>query len=140
MKKLLFSLACLTCLFATNYATASTYKVDEVAVEQLFSASNDVTFTASEEAFAMMNPSSQALTKGDQTVGGYLVRAFFCGGFGLHRKYMGTGGKNLFWLYFCTAGGIGVVTTVDFCWVLFKGAAAMDKYADNSKFIVWAGN
>ena len=93
MKKLLFSLAFLTCLFATNLASASTYKVDEATVDQLFSASDDVTFTASEEAYALMNPSTQALTKGDKTVGGFLLRAFFCGGFALHRYYMGTGGK-----------------------------------------------
>jgi TM2 domain-containing membrane protein YozV len=42
-----------------------------------------------------MNPSSQALTKGDKTVGGYLLRAFFCGSFALHRSYMGTGGKSI---------------------------------------------
>jgi hypothetical protein len=84
MKKLLFSLAFFTCLFATNLASASTYKVDEAAVDQLFSASDDVTFTASEEAYALMNPSTQAVTK-DKTVGGYLLRAFFCGEFALHR-------------------------------------------------------
>lgn len=140
MKKLLFSMAFLACLFATNLASASNYKVDEATVDQLFSASDDVTFTASEEAYAMMNPSSQAVTKGGKTVGGYLIRAFFCGSFALHRSYMGTGGKSLFWHYFCTAGGLGVITTVDFCWVLFKGSDAMNKYSDNSKWVVWAGN
>ncbi len=139
MKKILFSLACLTCLFTTNFASASAYKVDEVAVDQLFSASDDVTFTASEEASALMNPSSQALTKGDKTVGGYLVRAFFCGSFALHRKYMGNGGKKLFWYYFCIPVVGEFTACVDFWWVVFKGSDAMDKYADNSKFIVWAG-
>jgi hypothetical protein len=50
MKKLLFSMAFLACLFATNLASASNYKVDEASVDQLFSASDDITFTASEEA------------------------------------------------------------------------------------------
>ena len=140
MKKLLFSLAFFTCLFATNLASASTYKVDEVAVDQLFSASDDVTFTASEEAYALMNPSTQAVTKGDKTVGGYLLRAFFCGEFALHRYYMGTGGKKLFWYYFCIPVVGGVTACVDFWWVVFKGSDAMNKYADNSKFIVWTGN
>jgi hypothetical protein len=139
MKKLLFSLAFFTCLFATNLSSASTYKVDEAAVDQLFSASDDVTFTASEEAYALMNPSTQAVTKGDKTVGGYLIRVIFCSEFALHRSYMGTGGRNLFWYYFCTGGGFGVVSCVDFWWVVFKGSDAMNKYADNSKFIVWTG-
>jgi TM2 domain-containing membrane protein YozV len=139
MKKLLFSLAFFTCLFATNLASASTYKVDEAAVDQLFSASDDVTFTASEEAYALMNPSTQAVTK-DKTVGGYLLRAFFCGEFALHRYYMGTGGKKLFWYYFCIPVVGGVTACVDFWWVVFKGSDAMNKYADNSKFIVWTGN
>jgi len=140
MKKLLFSLAFFTCLFATNHASASNYKVDELAVDQLFSASEDVSFTASEEAYAMMNPSTQAITKGDKTVVGYLIRAFLCGSFALHRYYMGTGGKQLFWYYFCIPVVGGVTACVDFWWVVFKGSDAMNKYSDNSKFIVWTGN
>jgi TM2 domain-containing membrane protein YozV len=104
----------------------------------MFSSADDVTFSASEEAYALMNP-AQSAVKGDKTVIGYLVRAFFCGEFALHRYYMGTGGKALFWYYFCIPVVGGVAGFVDFWWVVFKGEEAMNKYADNPKFLVWTG-
>jgi hypothetical protein len=140
MKKLLFSMAFLACLFATNLASASNYKVDEATVDQLFSASDDVTFTASEEAYAMMNPSSQAVTKGGKTVGGYLIRAFFLRWFCFTSFLHGYRWQIIILALLLYSWWFGVITTVDFWWVLFKGSDAMNKYSDNSKWVVWAGN
>ena len=125
-------------ILVTNFASASTYKVDDAAVDQMFLSADDVTFSASEEAYALMNP-AQAAVKGDKTVSGFLVRAFFCGIFAVHRSYMGTGGKTLFWYYFCIPVVGEVAAIVDFFWVVFKGEDALNKFADNSKYLVWTG-
>lgn len=138
MKILLFKIMFVAGILVTNFASANTYKVDDAAVDQMFSSADDVTFSASEEAYALMNP-AQTAVKGDKTVIGFLVRAWFCGGFALHRYYMGTGGKALFWYYFCIPVVGGVAGFVDFWWVVFKGEEAMNKYADNPKFLVWTG-
>jgi hypothetical protein len=136
MKKLLLIPAFMVCLLTSSFA--SNYKVDEANVDQLFASSEDVTLTAADEAYSLMNTTSSIKAEGEKTVGGFLVRAFFCGGFALHRYYMGTDGKQLFWYYFCIPVMGGVAGCVDFWWVVFKGKEAMDKYTNNGKFLVWA--
>ncbi len=132
-----------TSLSLVNAVAGNNYKVDDTAIDQLFEQSVDVSYTANED-FATLN--SENLTSnlssvnaaGEKTVGGFLIRAWFCGGFALHRYYMGTGGKQLFWYYFCIPVVGGVTGCVDFWWVVFKGQEALSKYADNPKFIVWS--
>jgi hypothetical protein len=126
-------------LFAfTGSSFASGYKLDEASVDNLFATANDVTLTAAVEAQDLSNAfGTSSVTADAKTVGGFLVRAFFCGGFALHRSYMGTGGKTLFWHYFCIPVVGGVTACVDFWWVVFKGEDAMNKFANNSKFMVW---
>ena len=81
-----------------------------------------------------------AMRRKIQSLDGGCHRAFFCGGIALHRDYMGTGGKSMWWFYLCVPVAGGVDACVDFWWVVFKGSEAMDKYKDNSKFFVWTGN
>jgi TM2 domain-containing membrane protein YozV len=136
MKKLILGLALIGGLFTTNFASASAYKADDASIDVLFDNSIDITTTVNEMALgSMMAPQS---VTGDQSVGGYLVRSLFCGFIGLHRSYMGTGGKSVWWFYLCL-GGLGITNCFDFWWVVFKGSDAMEKYRDNGKLMVWAG-
>lgn len=138
MKKFILGLALIGGLFTANFASASSYKADDVSIDVLFDNSVDVTSTVNEMALgSMMSP--QTVT-GDQTVGGYLVRSFFCGFIGLHRSYMGTAGNTVWWWYFCVPVLGGVTNCFDFWWVVFKGDDALSKYKDNGKLMVWAGN
>jgi|ERR1035437_1572321 hypothetical protein len=145
MKKIILSVALAAGLFFTSNASESNYILDEQAVDQQISQATEVSFDNAVADFSVFN--SQALSSsiaikgggGSQTKSGYLIRAFFCGSFALHRSYMGTGGKSLWWFYLCVPGVGGVDACVDFWWVIFK-SDALNKYKDNSKFFVWAGN
>ncbi|MBW8050794.1 MAG: hypothetical protein FVQ77_10760 [Cytophagales bacterium] len=140
MKKL-SALLLLVCLTVSITFAANNYKIDDVAIDQLFVQSEDVTLTLTDELSSLTSIISinmMALPEG-KTVGGYLLRAYFCGFFALHRSYMGTGDKNLFFLYFCVPVASSIAAFVDFWWVVFKGEEALNKYTDNPKWFVWAG-
>jgi hypothetical protein len=142
MKKIITLCAVAGLSFATALAGNSNYKVDDASIDQLFAQSEDISMTASTD-FALQNTNLAANLSsvnggGEKTVGGFLIRAWFCGFIALHRSYMGTGGKTLWYYYFCIPVMGGVTSCVDFWWVVFKGKDALNKYKDNSKFIVWA--
>jgi TM2 domain-containing membrane protein YozV len=63
--------------------------------------------------------------------------AFFLGGLGIHRFYMGT--KTMTGIgYILTCGGLGIVSLVD--WILLLVGVInddIDKYVDNPKFFMW---
>lgn len=142
MKKIILSFALVAGLFFTSNASESNYILDEQAVDQQISQATEVSFDNAAtdlSAFNQFASSSLVIKGGEQTKMGYLLRAFFCGSIALHRSYMGTGGKSLWWFYLCVPGAGGVDACVDFWWVVFKGDAALSKYKDNSKFFVWAG-
>ncbi|MBT3647181.1 MAG: hypothetical protein HN542_02955 [Flavobacteriales bacterium] len=124
----------LSCLLALGVlgGFANSYKLDEAAIENAFAASEDITWTAQD-----LNINSSAASFADQSTGGFLLRSFFCGFIALHRSYMGTGGKTLWYYYLCIPVLGGVANLVDFCGVLFKGDEFMAKYKDNPKFLVW---
>jgi hypothetical protein len=145
MKKLFLTLGLAAGMLFTSQASESNYILDEQGVDQLIAQSTEVSFdNAVSDILSFDAQSNQLLVApkggGSQTVGGYLIRAFFCGGFALHRYYMGTGGKSLWWFYLCVPVVGGVDACVDFWWVVFKGSEAMNKYKDNPKFFVWAGD
>jgi hypothetical protein len=145
MKKIILSVALAAGLFFTSSASESNYILDEQSVNQQISQATEMSFDNAVADLSVLNSQATASSiaikgGGSQTVGGYLLRAFFCGGIALHRYYMGTGGKSLWWFYFCVPVVGGVDGCVDFWWVVFKGSEAMNKYKDNSKFFVWAGN
>ncbi len=138
MKKLLFILG----FFAvSSFAFASTdkYKVNDAAVDQLFAQSQDISSSVADEmTLANVNQPASVQAAGGQTVGGYLIRCFFCGGIALHRKYMGGDWGSLWWKYFCVPVAGGVAACGDFWWVVFKGNSALSKYKGNDKWFVWA--
>lgn len=137
MKKIFLLSAMVVGLFTSSFASNNNYKIAEANIDQLFASSEDVTLNATDEAYSLMN-STASIKAGDaKTVTGFLLRAFFCGEFALHRSYMGTGGKQLLWYYFCIPVVGGVTGCVDFWWVVIDGEDAMNKYKDNGKFMVW---
>lgn len=126
MKKLFTLLTAL--VLTTSLALANNeYKINDEAIDNLFENAEEVSFTSSANNLLSLTAPAPEITKS-----GFLLRAFFCGGFALHRSYMGTGGKSLWYLYCwnCVGG-------IDFWWVVFKGDEAMNKFKDNGKWIVW---
>ncbi|MBI3501538.1 MAG: hypothetical protein HY063_07070 [Bacteroidetes bacterium] len=138
MKKLLFILG----FFAmSSFAFGNTqkYKVNDAAVDQLFAQSQDISSAvAGEMMLVNLNQPNTQVAAGGQTVGGFLLRSFFCGFIALHRKYMGSDISQLWWKYFCIPVAGGVANLGDFCWVLFSGSKALSKYKGNNKWFVWA--
>jgi TM2 domain-containing membrane protein YozV len=134
MKKIILILAAVAGITFSQNSFAS-YYADETSIDLQLAVAEDVSISAFQEATAML--SAPQAVAGDKTVGGFLIRAYFCGGFALHRYYMGTGGKALFWYYFCIPVVGSFTACVDFWYVVFKGKEALNKYADNSKFWVW---
>jgi hypothetical protein len=134
MKKLILILAAIVGITFSQNSFAS-YYADETAIELQLAAAQDVSLSASQLATEML--AAPQVVNGDKTVGGFLIRAYFCGGFALHRYYMGTGGASLFWYYFCIPVVGGFTAFVDFWYVVFKGKEGLNKYADNPKFWVW---
>lgn len=126
-------------LVVLGSALANNYKLDEASVEVAFAASEDISLVASEEANTLALASVNG-TLDEPTKMGYLLRSFFCGFIGLHRSYMGTGGKTLWYYYLCIPVYGGIVNCVDFWGVVFKGDEQWNKYKNNPKFNVWAGN
>ena len=114
--------------------------MDEQKVEFLFAQSEDISTSAIGNMAFMNNISLAIQPGGDQTLGGYLIRSFFCGGIALHRYYMGTDRNAMWAMYLCIPVVGGVAVVVDFFWVVFEGTDAMNKYKDNDKYLVWAGN
>src|ERR1051326_900550 len=138
MKKLLFVFG----FFAVSsfaFASTSAYKVNDAAVDQLFAQSQDISSAmASDMTLVNLNQPNVQETAGGQTVGGFLIRCFFCGGIALHRHYMGSDWGSLWWKYFCIPVAGGVAALGEFCWRLFSGKSALGKYKGNDKWFVWA--
>jgi hypothetical protein len=138
MRKLFFVFAFMAMMVSVSSVKADNYFVNDNAIEDLFAASEDMTTEIADLSNPLLTSSVMGTkATANQTVGGFLLRAYFCGFVALHRSYMGTGGKTLWYYYFCIPIVGPCVNYVDFFWVLFKGSEAMNKYKDNPKFIVW---
>ncbi len=141
MRKFFFLIVLVWVSSATTFARES-YKLDETSVEAAFAKASEISLSAEHKDFLLALTSESAMAAvpadGDLTKGGYLLRSFFCGFVGLHRSYMGTNGKTLWYYYFCIPVYGGIVNFVDFWGVVF-GADYM-KYKNNSKFNVWWSN
>lgn len=132
MKKL-FLASFLT--IAATFAMAGGYKLDDAAVDAAFENSIDVTENLNE--YTALS-SGLAMAGEEQTVGGFLLRSYFCGVIALHRSYMGTGGASLWWKYLCIPVAGSIANCVDFWGVVFKGEERLDLYRDNPKFFAWS--
>lgn len=138
--KIFLSLIALLGTSVCLFASTAQYKVNDAAIDQLFAQSQDVSLSlAGDMTLTNMNqPAAMQITGGGQSVGGFLLRSFFCGFLAIHRKYMGSDWGSLWWKYFCIPVAGGVANLGDFCWVLFSGKKALNKYKGSDKWFVWA--
>lgn len=127
MKKLFFTLSLV--LGLATVASANTYKLNNASVEAKFAASQDVT---TESVALASTENYTTVLGGDQSIGGFLVRAAFCGTFSIHRMYMGS---SFMWMYCIPVAG-QLTSAIDFWYVIFKGQEGLSKYSNSSKF--WA--
>lgn len=141
MKKILL-IAALVGGFAASTFAKDTYKLNDASVDQMFAQASDITLTAasSDDMMGAVNTSasvdmSALATGGSQTKMGFLLRSFFCGFIALHRSYMGTDGRALWYMYLCIPVYGGIVNLVDFWSVVF--GVDYNKYKNNKKFTVW---
>jgi len=138
MKKLLLVVVLFTTILSVKQASASSYSVNEQAIDQLFvnavetsmisANATDLSSLATNVPTTVMAPQKDAIVA--------IVLDFFLGGLGIHRFYLGT--ETLTGIgYILTCGGIfGIVPLVDFV-VLIIDNKDISKYVNNPKFFMW---
>ena len=143
MKKLFSFFACFL-LVSSSLQAADSYTINDNQVEQLFASSllvvpsQAVDMSGIPGALDFSVPTSKAAIA-DKNAAVAFILAFFLGGLGIHRLYMGT--KTMTWVgYILTCGGIfGIVPFVDWILLLIKlvGDGNISEYLDNPKFFMW---
>jgi len=138
MKKLIFVIVLFVTVLSVQQANASSYSVDEQAIDQLFESAVETSMlsvNATEPNAVASNVSSTVMAKEKDAVVA-IVLDFFLGGLGIHRFYLGT--ETLTGLaYFLTCGGIfGIVPLVDLV-VLIIDNKDISAYVNNPKFFMW---
>ncbi len=138
MKKLIFVFVLFVTVLSVQQANASSYSVDEQAIDQLFESAVETSMlsvNATEPSAVASAVSSTVMAKEKDAVVA-IVLDFFLGGLGIHRFYLGT--ETLTGLaYFLTCGGIfGIVPLVDFV-VLIIDNKDISAYVNNPKFFMW---
>lgn len=138
MKKLCLVILLFAALTVANKANASSYTINEDAIDQLFDSAIEtsmISINANEmnSVAAGMTSTVKAQDK-DAVVA--IVLDFFLGGLGIHRFYLGT--KTMTGIgYILTCGGIfGIVPLVDFI-VLIIDHDDISPYINNPKFFMW---
>jgi len=139
MKKLLLVIVLFASVLCVKQASASTYSVNEQAVDQLFAnavETNMISVNATEASSLASNITTTVRAGKDKDAIVAIVLDFFLGGLGVHRFYLGT--ETLTGIgYILTCGGIfGIVPLVDFV-VLIIDNKDISKYIDNPKFFMW---
>ena len=138
MKKAIFLILLVMVVVSVKQANASSYSVNEQAIDQLFATATETSMISVNagdfNALPSNVPSVSMAQQKDAVVA--IVLDFFLGGFGIHRFYLGT--KTITGLgYILTCGGIfGIVPFVDFI-VLIIDNQDISKYVDNPKFFMW---
>lgn len=152
MKKVLlvFSLLMGIGLFsmADNESPRSVYKLDERKLENAFVSAEDITVTAKDFYSTTINGTnnnfSSVKSDSPQQTAAIVALIQCLTGIGamipIHRFILGTAGQGvkIFFLYFCTFSGCGVILLVDTIFLLIH----MDEsnYVDNPNFIMWKGD
>ena len=140
MKKLAILILLLVTIGAVNQVSASSYSVDEQAIDQLFDNAVETSMVLANSAETGFLPASfspavmGSANEKDAVVA--IVLDFFLGGLGVHRFYLGT--ETLTGIgYILTCGGIfGIVPLIDFV-VLIIDNKDISEYIDNPKFFMW---
>ena len=138
MKKLILVVVLFTTVLFVKQASASSYSVNEQAIDQLFVNAVETSMVSANAAdlgsLATNVPATVMAPQKDAIVA--IVLDFFVGGLGIHRFYLGT--ETLTGIgYILTCGGIfGIVPLVDFV-VLIIDNKDISKYVNNPKFFMW---
>jgi TM2 domain-containing membrane protein YozV len=139
MKRVFLFFILLVGISFAKQASASSYSVDEQAVDQLFKnavETNMMSASSNELSTVASNFGTTVMASKDKDAVVAIVLDFFLGGLGIHRFYLGT--KPLTGIgYILTCGGIfGIVPLVDFI-VLIIDNKDISPYIDNPKFFMW---
>lgn len=139
MKKAFVLILLFAAVFTVKQANASSYVIDEQAVDQLFATATEtsmISINASEMSAVASTVSTTVVASKQKDAIVAIVLDFFLGGLGVHRFYLGT--KTLTGIgYILTCGGIfGIVPLVDFI-VLIIDNKDISPYIDNPKFFMW---
>ena len=145
MKK--FFLALIAVFAITSVASATSYKLDESAVDNAIENAvaispleliNEIPATVSAGMKLPASAPAASMAPSKSPVGAILL-TFFLGGFGVHRHYMGT--RPWMWaIYTFTFGGIfGVVPFVDFIVEIVATVEdnSVARYCGNTSFFMW---
>ncbi len=138
MKKLFLVVILFVAVLSINQANASTYSVNEQAIDQLFASAIEtsmISMNATELSSVASSVSSTVMAQEKDAIVA-IALDFFLGGLGIHRFYLGT--ETLTGLaYIFTCGGIfGIVPLVDFV-VLIIDNKDISAYINNPKFFMW---
>lgn len=139
MKKLLLILVLFAGVFSANQASASSYSVNEQAIDQLFENAIEtsmISLNSTEVNSSASTVSTAFMPSKDKNAVAAILLDFFLGGLGVHRFYLGT--KPLTGIgYILTCGGIfGIVPLVDLI-VLIIDHDDISPYINNPKFFMW---
>lgn len=135
MKKVFITTAiALTISSGAKSVNYSKYEIDEKKIEKIVLETKEL--SSNEVVQYLESTSKIKVSATEQTRGGYLLRAFFCGGIALHRYYMGTNHSAMWAMYFCIPVVGGVTACVDFWGAVFDKDFYL-KYKNNDKYIVW---
>lgn len=138
MKKLCFGIFLFATFLFANQANASSYSVNEDAIDQLFDSAIETSMISinANEMNSVASGMTTTVKAQDKDAVVAIVLDFFLGGLGIHRFYLGT--KTMTGIgYILTCGGIfGIVPLVDFI-VLIIDHDDISPYINNPKFFMW---
>lgn len=139
MKKAFAIILLIVAVSFVKQANASSYSIDEQAVDQLFATATEtsmISLNANELSSVASNVPTTVVASKEKDAVVAIVLDFFLGGFGIHRFYLGT--KTMTGIgYILTCGGIfGIVPLVDFI-VLIIDNKDISPYVNNPKFFMW---
>ena len=136
MKKILaLSVFCLL-LITGERASASSYRVDDAAVESVLTSAKPIAMQLVSSATSLVSPYSTDAVMADKNVWIAVLLDFFLGGIAIHRVYLG-GTPVLILGYFITFFGIfGLIPLIDLI-VLIISNQDISKYVGSNKFFMW---
>ena len=139
MKKIITLFLAVVFAGFTAQAGTSAYRPDHAGIDQLFAQAESVSImdagSMAPYADSHMGTGMSVLKEKDPGVA--FALSFVLGYLGIHRAYLGTSTGTIV-AYILTAGGCGIVATVDWI-VLLIGLINDDisKYVDNPSFFMW---
>lgn len=138
MKKLCLVIFLFAALTFANKANASSYTINEDAIDQLFDSAIETSMISinANEMNSVASGMTTTVKAQDKDAVVAIVLDFFLGGLGIHRFYLGT--KTMTGIgYILTCGGIfGIVPLIDFV-VLIINNDDISPYINNPKFFMW---